>query len=90
MLSAVVFFLVDASLDREAVLDWGWRIPFLFGILLGAATLTLRRAVLDLDRPPPVDRALPIVEPVRNEGRHDGRAQSIGMPPVTGTSAPDM
>lgn len=53
MLGAFVFFLVNASLNREAVLDWGWRIPFLFGILLGAATLRLRRAVLVLDPTPP-------------------------------------
>jgi MFS transporter, MHS family, proline/betaine transporter len=69
MLGSLVFFLMEASLPQEAVLDWGWRIPFLFGIVLGAATLWLRRAILVVDRPPPVERALPIVEAIRSEGR---------------------
>lgn len=89
MLDAFVFFLVDASLNREAVLDWGWRIPFLFGIVLGAATKAPARD--PRPRPAAAREARPPDRRARAErGAPRGRAQSIGMPPVTGTSAPDM
>jgi MFS family permease len=90
MLGAFVFFLVDASLTREAVLDWGWRIPFLFGILLGAAN---PKAPARGPRPRPAAARGPRPPDRRaraERGAPRGCAQSIGMPPVTGTSAPDM
>jgi len=35
--------LTTSTLAHQSVLDWGWRLPFLFGGLLGTASILLRR-----------------------------------------------
>jgi MHS family proline/betaine transporter-like MFS transporter len=45
ILGALVAFTVTTLLTTEAVEAWGWRIPFLFGLLILPAGLYLRRRV---------------------------------------------
>jgi len=43
--ASLVSFIASALLGNDAMSDWGWRIPFVFGALLGVLTLYLRRAL---------------------------------------------
>ncbi|HET6182246.1 MAG TPA: MFS transporter [Acetobacteraceae bacterium] len=43
-LSAAV---LNSALDKQAMLEWGWRIPFLFGFVLAPVGLYLRTRVLE-------------------------------------------
>lgn len=56
------------QLDEEAMMEWGWRIPFWVSILIAAAGLYLRRNLTD-DYEPPHDKAVPIVAIVRHHRR---------------------
>lgn len=42
-LGAVVATLVNVSLSKEAVLEWGWRVPFLLGIVAAPVGMMIRR-----------------------------------------------
>ncbi|TKC87910.1 MFS transporter [Trinickia terrae] len=42
-LGAAVATLVDATLSKEAVLAWGWRLPFLLGIVAAPVGMLIRR-----------------------------------------------
>ncbi|MBW9110431.1 MFS transporter [Microbacterium trichothecenolyticum] len=41
--------LLNTVMVPEALMDWGWRIPFLFGGLIGLATLWMRRNMEETD-----------------------------------------
>jgi MFS transporter, MHS family, proline/betaine transporter len=43
VLGAVVATLVNVLLPKSAVLDWGWRIPFLLGIVAAPAGMLIRK-----------------------------------------------
>ncbi|MFD7503750.1 MFS transporter [Streptomyces sp. NPDC059850] len=47
VLSASVFTLVQAVTSKDAFLAWGWRIPFLAGIVLTAVGLVIRMRVME-------------------------------------------
>jgi MHS family proline/betaine transporter-like MFS transporter len=49
ILGALAAFSVTAFLSSEQVLGWGWRIPFLFGLLILPAGLFLRRTLHETD-----------------------------------------
>jgi MHS family proline/betaine transporter-like MFS transporter len=51
---AVVVTVLQAFLPQQAMLDWGWRIPFLFALPLGFAGLYLR---LRLEETPAYEKA---------------------------------
>ncbi len=42
-LGALVATLANVSLSKEAVLEWGWRVPFLLGIVAAPAGMLIRR-----------------------------------------------
>jgi MHS family proline/betaine transporter-like MFS transporter len=42
-LGALVATLVNVALPKQAVLDWGWRLPFLLGIVAAPAGMLIRR-----------------------------------------------
>ncbi|GAB3626704.1 major facilitator transporter [Pandoraea terrae] len=42
-LGAVVATLVNVALPKDAVLEWGWRVPFLLGIVAAPAGMLIRR-----------------------------------------------
>ena len=68
LLGSTMFLLVETLLPPADVAAWGWRIPFLFGIVLGGAALWLRHTLLVHRQPLAADAKLPIVEAVRSEG----------------------
>jgi MHS family proline/betaine transporter-like MFS transporter len=49
ILGALAAFSVTALLSIEQVQSWGWRIPFLFGLLILPAGLILRRTLHETD-----------------------------------------
>ncbi|MFK8252441.1 MFS transporter [Ancylobacter terrae] len=64
--------LTASLMSPEDLAAWGWRLPFLAGIVLGGATLVLRRAALAHPAPrKPIDeaRGLPFVAALREDGR---------------------
>jgi MHS family proline/betaine transporter-like MFS transporter len=42
-LGALVATLVNVALPKQAVLEWGWRLPFLLGIVAAPAGILIRR-----------------------------------------------
>ncbi|MFE4545110.1 MFS transporter [Arthrobacter sp. NPDC056727] len=45
MLASLVSFIVSACVGGDAMAEWGWRIPFLFGGLAGVFVIYLRRSL---------------------------------------------
>jgi MHS family proline/betaine transporter-like MFS transporter len=60
--------LLAAAMSPEMLEAWGWRIPFLFGLVAGAVGLVLRRQALASEPVAPTAHA-PIVETLRDHGR---------------------
>src|SRR5271155_5571361 len=60
--------VLTSALSPEQLLDWGWRIPFLFGILVGPVGLYIRRR---LDETPEYVEIKPTRTPVRDVVRHN-------------------
>jgi MHS family proline/betaine transporter-like MFS transporter len=55
--------LLTTTLSPEQIADWGWRVPFLFGILIGPVGLYIRRR---LDETPEYVEIEPTRTPVRD------------------------
>lgn len=57
-LGALVATLVNVVLPKQAVLDWGWRLPFLLGIVAAPAGMLIRRRLEEtlVDRAPGAPR----------------------------------
>ncbi len=49
LLGSGIGSMITALLPAEAVSGWGWRIPFLLGIALGAVGLLLRRGLVEAE-----------------------------------------
>jgi MHS family proline/betaine transporter-like MFS transporter len=47
LLGSATGALLESVLSEQAVADWGWRIPFWIGLLVGLAGLVLRRGLQD-------------------------------------------
>ena len=47
LLASLVAFLASLGLGREAMGEWGWRLPFILGGCLGLIVLVLRRSLPD-------------------------------------------
>lgn len=45
ILGNLAFMLLVAALDPQTLIDWGWRVPFLFSLVLVAVGVYLRRRV---------------------------------------------
>lgn len=50
----------------EQLNDWGWRLPFIFSLLVGIAGFLIRRELLDLPRPATEEKSSPLVKTVRD------------------------
>ena len=60
-----------ATMSPEALENWGWRIPFLLGLLVGLAGFFLRRHLVEAPRPAlhaGMRGRSPLLETVRNHG----------------------
>ena len=75
LLATGIFSLLNAQLTDEQFIAWGWRVPFLIGILLLAVGLYIRLAILEsplfkkLQEEEP-DRPAPIREVLRKHPRN--------------------
>lgn len=70
MLSGSAAGALLATTMPAAMLDaWGWRIPFVLGLLVGVAGYFLRRHIVEAPRPAGMERhRLPLVEALRDHG----------------------
>jgi MFS family permease len=71
VLSALVFAVMTGVTTEEQFLAWGWRVPFLVGVLLMAAGLVIRLKVLETAafRETRERHRLPVLEAVRRHPR---------------------
>ncbi|WNJ88271.1 MFS transporter [Bosea sp. 685] len=44
-MASMFAYLINASLTPEQVMSWGWRVPFLFGLLIGPVAWYIRQRV---------------------------------------------
>ena len=69
ILSNVVFLAVNAAMSMDAFLSWGWRVPFLFSVLLIGVGLYAQSHIEDTpamaDRSPEARTRAPLVELIR-------------------------
>ncbi|HEX4615424.1 MAG TPA: MFS transporter [Stellaceae bacterium] len=63
LLASIFGIALTSTLSPEQLVEWGWRIPFLFGILVGPAGLYIRRR---LDETPEYVEIRPTRTPVRD------------------------
>jgi MHS family proline/betaine transporter-like MFS transporter len=63
LLASSFGIVLTSTLSPEQLVEWGWRIPFLFGILVGPAGLYIRRR---LDETPEYVEIEPTRTPVRD------------------------
>jgi MHS family proline/betaine transporter-like MFS transporter len=84
LLGSAVGSTVNSALPAEAVAAWGWRIPFLSGILVGGIGLLLRRGMAGAEPAPRPDHAdgPPIVAAFRTSWR--GILQVVGLSAMNG------
>jgi MFS transporter, MHS family, proline/betaine transporter len=74
LLSSSVSYLLTTHLTHEQLVDWGWRLPFLFGALAGPLGLYIRHRVAEspefeqLRIEAPAEPAITIREFFRNHG----------------------
>ena len=74
LLGSGVFALIVFILGTEAVQEWAWRLPFLFGIVIAAVGLYLRRQIQEAD-PPDHPPRYPMAECVE---KHFGEMTRLG------------
>jgi len=84
LLGAAMGAIVTALVPDEALASWGWRIPFLCGVLLGLAGVYFRSHVEDIevefnDPHEPQEPEFPIVEAVREHWRGMLRVMGINV-----------
>jgi MFS transporter, MHS family, proline/betaine transporter len=78
--------VLTSALSPEQLVDWGWRIPFLFGILVGPVGLYIRRR---LDETPEYVEIKPTRTPVRDVVRDNPieLLLAIGVSAISNSSA---
>src|SRR5271156_3006932 len=54
--------LLTSTMDPADLQSWGWRIPFLFGILIGPVGIYIRRHLVDATAPPAAQHGSPVRE----------------------------
>ena len=68
--------LVASTLTPDQVESWGWRIPFLFGLLIGPVALYIRRNV---DESPEFRRVEPLANPLSDAMRSQKATMLIAL-----------
>jgi MHS family proline/betaine transporter-like MFS transporter len=64
LLGSAIATVLNATMPAEALADWGWRLPFLFGLVVGLAGFLLRRNVPEAPRKAAAARSS-VIETVR-------------------------
>lgn len=72
-LLASLVWLIVLQMDKQTLLDWGWRIPFLSSILIAAVALFIRR---NLRETPVFERQKAVLEEQRRQALEEGRKHS--------------
>ncbi|TAJ41958.1 MAG: MFS transporter [Reyranella sp.] len=67
LLGSATGTLLASTMSAEALESWGWRIPFLVGLLVGLAGFLLRRHVQEAPKTHKAARS-PLIETMRNHG----------------------
>ncbi|SAL44070.1 general substrate transporter [Caballeronia sordidicola] len=49
LLGAIAGSIVTRSMSPEALMSWGWRVPFIFGLIIGPVGFYLRRNMLETE-----------------------------------------
>ncbi len=80
LLGSAVGAVTATLMSTDDLVAWGWRIPFLLGIVLGGFTLYLRSSSIE-HAPAPRHRPgrLPLVEALRVDGREMIRAAVLNL-----------
>src|SRR5262249_37907925 len=68
--------LFGSMMTPETLNDWGWRVPFLLGLVGGLVGYLLRRHVLELTPPQLAERS-PVRETLRDHGWLVGRLGGV-------------
>ena len=76
LLGSAVGALVTNLMTESALTSWGWRLPFLAGILVAGTGWIIRRGIHE-DTPQPKEKASPLAEAVRGNLRE--LLQSFGI-----------
>ncbi|MDQ0346920.1 MFS transporter [Ancylobacter vacuolatus] len=81
LLGSAVGAATATLMSTDDLIAWGWRIPFLLGILLGGFTLYLRGSSQERAAPARPHRVgrLPLVEALRADGREMIRAAVLNL-----------
>ena len=78
LLGSAVGATVTGLLGEDAVMRWGWRVPFLLGALIAVVGIYLRLQVRPLDSAAPEGPRLPVVEAFTQHWRLMLRILAIG------------
>ena len=76
LLGSAVGAAFAALLPADALAAWGWRVPFLLGLLLGVVGWWIRRVIVE-DPPARSDHCSPLIETFRHHGRDVMRVAGI-------------
>lgn len=78
LMGSAIGALFAALLPAEALTDWGWRVPFMLGLLVGIVGWWIRRM---LEEDPPVTRRAtsPLADTLRNHGPLVARVAGIAI-----------
>jgi len=63
VIASLFGYFLTTNLDDQQMLDWGWRVPFFFGLILGPVGLYIRRTV---DESPEFKESEPGSRPLRD------------------------
>ena len=76
LLGSAIGATFAAILPVDALADWGWRIPFLLGLVLGIVGWWIRKVLVE-ETPPQSGHGSPLVETLRHHGRAVMRVAGI-------------
>jgi MHS family proline/betaine transporter-like MFS transporter len=76
LLGSAIGATFAALLPAEALAAWGWRVPFLLGLVLGIVGWWIRQVIVE-EAPPKAGHGSPLVETLRHHGRAVMRVAGI-------------
>lgn len=82
LLGSMVGAVTAMAMSPDDLAAWGWRIPFLLGVLLGGFTLYLRGSSINREDAAPRPHRkgrLPLVEAIESDGREMVRAAVLNL-----------
>ncbi len=77
LLGSAVGAATASVMSQEALVAWGWRVPFLLGIVLGLSTLVLRQGTQESAVPATELREAPLVQAFLTDGANIARSIAL-------------